>query len=48
MRFRKPCRKCDEMFRPTGKYSSLCPNCYVKAQPNRKRYKLNQMKGGKS
>ena len=25
--FKKPCRRCEELFRPTGKSCKLCDNC---------------------
>ncbi len=24
---RRPCKKCNEMFRPTGKYTTMCDKC---------------------
>lgn len=27
MRFKRPCRKCGEIFRPLGKYTKLCDKC---------------------
>lgn len=27
MRFKRPCRLCGKIFRPTGKASRLCPKC---------------------
>lgn len=34
---KRPCKKCDKMFRPTGRYSRLCANCISLSKLNRKR-----------
>lgn len=28
--FRKPCKRCQEMFQPTGKFSLYCSKCKLK------------------
>ena len=40
----KPCRKCFEMFRPTGKFNKVCPVCMQKAfkESLRKRRKAKE------
>jgi len=27
MRFQKPCKRCEELFNPEGKYCNFCDNC---------------------
>lgn len=27
IRFRRPCKDCEELFRPSGDYSEFCDNC---------------------
>jgi len=27
MRYKKPCARCGEPFRPTGRYSKICNSC---------------------
>ena len=27
-RFKKPCKRCSEIFQPVGKYQKLCEKCY--------------------
>ena len=29
-RFSRPCKKCGEMFIPTGRYNFICPKCNPK------------------
>ena len=31
-RLRKPCKRCDKMFRPTGKWNRVCDKCYKKSR----------------
>jgi len=31
--FRKPCRRCDELFRPKGRYCMYCDNCRLNVLP---------------
>ena len=38
---RKPCKKCGEIFRPTGKYCMVCDTCLEKSLLKK------QQKGGK-
>jgi len=28
--FKKPCRKCEKIFQPTGKFQKICSNCSEK------------------
>lgn len=56
--FRRPCRKCTKMFRPTGKFSYTCPKCLKRYETwhhntgknSKEDYKeyLKKLKGGKN
>jgi hypothetical protein len=35
--FRKPCVKCGEMFRPTGRATQVCDECKEKEKQRRKK-----------
>lgn len=26
--YKRFCKRCNKMFRPTSRYSKICPNCY--------------------
>ena len=39
IRLRRPCRKCDEMFTPTGRDNWVCEDCTQKARELRKNEK---------
>lgn len=32
MRFKRPCKKCEKMFRPTGRDTKLCDKCRIEAK----------------
>lgn len=45
-RFSRPCKTCDTLFMPIGRYERLCPRC---KSPNYvKRFKINNLRMGKS
>lgn len=31
MRFKRECKRCKEVYRPEGKFQTLCRKCYIKA-----------------
>jgi hypothetical protein len=35
--FKRPCRRCNKLFRPCGKKNIYCPKCVKKAFKNRKK-----------
>jgi rRNA maturation endonuclease Nob1 len=37
IRFKKVCKRCNKLFRPTGRHEEVCLNCYIKS---RKRVKI--------
>jgi hypothetical protein len=39
LRFKKPCKRCLELFRPTGKATEVCENCKLKERQERKKKK---------
>ena len=43
--FKKECRRCGEMFRPTGITETLCKECWIKAMRKpKKKTKLQEEK----
>ena len=46
--FMRPCKKCFEMFKPSGKFNKVCPECMKKAfkESIRKRTKGVKKKNG--
>jgi uncharacterized paraquat-inducible protein A len=30
--FKRPCQRCEEIFRPSSKMSRICPNCHIKSR----------------
>ena len=36
-RLRRPCRKCGNYFRPHGKFTTLCDNCFDETQEQNRR-----------
>ena len=35
-KLRRPCKRCDQYFEPTGRFEKLCPSCLEKAWKNKK------------
>ena len=46
-RLRKPCRRCDKMFRPTTRFTTLCDNCLKKSAKKRTKDYLERTKAKK-
>jgi len=56
MRFKRPCKRCKELFQPEGKYTQFCNNCrkprgwkaHKKLHPKTKKHKniIKKMKNG--
>ncbi len=40
--FMRPCRDCDEMYRPTGRSCKYCEECIVKRKLNSKVWNNNK------
>lgn len=28
-KFKRPCKRCEELFKPTSRYNTLCKNCVL-------------------
>ena len=41
---KRPCRKCDKMFRKTGRYQKVCLSCTSESHKNRKLELTNEQR----
>lgn len=39
----RPCRKCENLFKPISKYTKICDDCKIKASEEKKKAKIQQL-----
>ena len=48
MVLKRPCRYCKQLFPPSGKYCTICDDCYEKSIAKSKRWLIKKAKGGEN